>query len=214
MKIKIDFENFFPTDLTFYGDCDLLINGFNNCPTVKYGKELSGQTDTLKRLCKLSEKSEKVIISAFDTDNYGILKRSAGVFENGKLLGISDMAVSLSDSVYMPGAGGKLYDTSLGKIGLIIEDDLYSFSLFKSLAVCGAEVIIGVSNFKKKEINSVLIRAYSYLLGVPSVLIFYGGAYVSDTNGDLTVLDKDTNETEVLPQIDFILKTTKIKLKK
>ena len=52
------------------------------------------------------------------------------------------------------------------------------------------------------------------MLGVPSVLVFNGGAYVSDTNGDLTVLDKDTNETEVLPQIDFILKTTKIKLKK
>ena len=214
MKVRIDFENDFPTLSCLSGDFDLFINGFNDCETIKYRNEINGQSQRLKELCALSEKSCKVIISAFDTDNYGIIKRSAGVFNNGKLLGISDMSVSYSDSGYMPGSGGKLFDTSAGKIGLIIEDDLYSFSLFKSLAICGAEFIIGVTNFKKKEINSVLIRAYSYLLGIPSILVFSGGAYYSDTNGSLTHLASQNPQIEMLPFCDFLLKTTKIKLKK
>ena len=135
------------------------------------------------------------------------------MFEKGKLLGISDMTVALSDSEYMPGSGGNLYQTNICKIGTAIGDDLYSFSLFKALATCGAEIIIAVSSFRKKEINSILIRAYSYLLGVPTVLLYKGGCYVSNVNGEL-VLPIEDNVYDVEPYTDFILKTTKIKLKR
>ena len=213
MKIKIDFENEFPTTQSLQGDFDLYLNGFNGCERVRYGKELSGQTTILKNLCKLSESTDKTIISAFDTDNYGILKQSVGVFNKGKLLGISDMSIALSDNGYMPGAGGKLYDTNSCKIGVLVGDDLFSFELFKSLAICGAEIIVALSDFKKKEINSILIRAYSYLLGVPTVLVFKNGCYVSNVNGDL-LSPKENDVYEVEPYTDFILKTTKIKLKR
>ena len=108
MKIKIDFENNFPNATCLNGDFDLYLNGFNGCDCVKYGKELSGQTNTLKSLCQLSEKTDKTFLSAFNTDNYGILKQSVGVFDKGKLLGISDSSVSFSDSGFMPGSGGIL----------------------------------------------------------------------------------------------------------
>ena len=206
MIIKIDFENQFPNIENLEGDFDLYVNGFNGCERIKYGKELSGQTTHLKNLCRLSESSGKTILSAFDTDNYGILKHSVGVFDKGKLLGISDTSVSYSDSAYMPGSGAKLYQTNSCKMGVAVGDDLFSFELFKSLAVC--EIIIAISDFKKKEINSILIRAYSFLLGVPTVLLFNKGAYVSDVNGDL-VSCKDENVVEVEPYTDFILKTTK-----
>ena len=152
MKIKIDTKNTFPLSQDLEGDFDLFINGFNGCDRVKYSRELNGQTTKLKDLCKLSEASEKTILSAFDTDNYGIIKHSVGVFDKGKLIGISDMSVNLDGGVYMPGAGGKLYDTKVGKIGIAVGDDLFSFGLFKSLAVCGAEIIVALSAFSKKEI--------------------------------------------------------------
>ena len=213
MKIKIDFKNQFPNEHNVCGNFDLYLNGFNGCERVKYGKELSGQTTVLKDLCKLSERIDKTIISAFDTDNYGILKQSACVLDKGKLLGISDMSIALSDNGYMPGTGGKLYDTSTCKIGVLVGDDVYSFELFKSLAVCGAELIVALSNFKKKEINSILVRAYSFLLGVPTILVFNNGCYVSNVNGDLVSPCED-DVFEVEPYTDFILKTTKIKLKR
>ncbi|MBR2384554.1 MAG: hypothetical protein IKA99_02985 [Clostridia bacterium] len=213
MKIKIDCKNEFPIPTILNGDFQILINGFNGCERVKYGKELSGQTNVLKSLCNLSKCSEKIIISAFDTDNYGVLKQSVGVFEDGKLLGISDMSVCLGDTAYLPGSGGKLYQTNTCKIGTVIGDDVYSFNLFKSLAVCGAEVIVALSDFSKKEINSILIRAYSFLLGVPTILLYKNGAYVSNVNGEL-VLPIEENVYEVEPYTDFMLKITKTRLKR
>ena len=88
MIIKVDYKNKLPNESELVDDFDLFINGFNGADKVKYSKELNGQSQVLKDLCSLSSKSKKPIVSAFDTDNYGILKKSAGVFENGKLLGL------------------------------------------------------------------------------------------------------------------------------
>ena len=101
-------------------DYNLVVMGFNGAEKVKYSKELSGETTKLKDLADYSETSEKTLVAAFDTDNYGIIKHSAGVFDDGKLLGISDMTVAYSDSPYMPGAHGKLYDTACGKIAVAV----------------------------------------------------------------------------------------------
>ena len=211
MKIKIDLKDEFPLAENLKGDFDLFINGFNDCEKVKYSKELNGQTSKLKTLCQLSEKHDKVIISAFDTDNYGILKQSAGVFEKGKLLGISDMTAVYDYDGYIPGSHGKLYQTQKAKIGLAVGEDLYSFGLFKALAVCGAEIIVAPTNFKKKEINSIISRAYAYLLGVPILLLFKGGAYAANTGGNLVPINND-GEVELTPYHEYILKTTKTRL--
>ena len=120
-------------------DYDIVVNGFNQTERIRYSKELNGETCRLKTLAECSENTAKTYICAFDTDNYGIIKHSAGVFDCGKLLGISDMTVAYSGSPYMPGAHGKLYDTKSGKIAVAIGDDLFRYELFKSFAVCGAE---------------------------------------------------------------------------
>lgn len=208
MKVKIDLNATFPLAENLDGDFNLFVNGFNDCERVKYGKELNGQTNRLKDICHLSERYDKIIISAFDTDNYGILKQSAGVFYKGKLLGISDTSTVYADGYYMPGCGGKLYQTDLGKIGLAVGDDVYSFSLFKALAVCGAELIVAPTNFKKKEINSILTRAYAFLLGVPIVLLYSGGAYASDAGGNPVQLNEDKT-VELSPYTEYVLKITK-----
>lgn len=213
MKVKLDLTNHFPTSESLKGDYDLFINGFNGCERVSYRKELKGESNNLKEIATLSKKYDKSIISAFDTDNYGIIKRSAGVFDKGKLLGVSDATVSYEYSGYMPSAGGKLYDLSCGKIALAVCDDIYSFGLFKSFAVCGAELTIAITNDTKKEINSILIRAYSFLLGVPTILLFCGGAYISDVKGNLTVVDLNGEDTfTIQPYFEYVLKTTKTRL--
>ena len=110
---------------------DILAVGFRANERINYSKELRGETNTLKNFAEAT-KDGGALIYAIDTDNYGIIKHSAAVFENGKLLGISDMTESYSDTPYMPGANGKLYDLQCGKIGLAVGDDILSYEL-----VCG-----------------------------------------------------------------------------
>lgn len=193
-------------------DCDLVVFGFNGAERVKYSKELNGETTKLKDLAAYSENCEKTIVSAFDTDNYGIIKHSAGVFDCGKLLGISDMTVSYSDSPYMPGAHGKLYDTASGKFAVAIGDDVFRYELFKSFAVCGAEIVIVIRKGELKEINTVLLRAYSYLLGFPILLVCKDKAVATNVKGE--IVEPKDDVFELTPLFEFSIKTTKIKLNK
>ncbi len=193
-------------------DYNLIVMGFNGSETVKYRKELAGETTKLKDLAAYSENTRKTLISAFDTDNYGIIKHSAGIFDCGKLLGISDMTVSYDTSPYMPGAHGKLYDTLAGKFAVAIGDDLYRYELFKSFAVCGAEFVVVIRKGDASEINTVLLRAYSYLLGFPILLVCNDKALCSNVKGEIVSPDEDV--FELTPLFDFSLKTTKIKFNK
>ena len=211
MKIKVDYKNKLPQNDDLIGDFDLLINGFNCADKIYYGKELSGKTKTLKELCALTHEFKKPIISAFDTDNYGLKKKSAGVFEKGKLLGICDSSTLIGDSDYLPGTNAKLYDLSVCKLGVLVQDDLFSFTLFKSLAVCGAEIIVCLTDFDKKDIYTILTRAYSFLLGVPIVLTYTNGCIVSNVKGEQTT-EVESNVYEVLQTLEFVLKTTKTRL--
>ena len=81
MKIKVDYKNAFPKQEERALAFDLYIKGFNGCETVKYSRELSGQSETLKKLCATSVAFKTPIICAFDTNNYGIVKKSAGVLK-------------------------------------------------------------------------------------------------------------------------------------
>ena len=48
-------------------DYNLIVMGFNGSETVKYRKELGGETTKLKDLAAYSENVQKTLISAFDT---------------------------------------------------------------------------------------------------------------------------------------------------
>ncbi|MBR1676788.1 MAG: hypothetical protein IJ706_05700 [Clostridia bacterium] len=151
------------------GDFDLAVNGFLPKP-VRYKRELSGESNVLKELAELSKNVGAAIVCPFDTDNYGIMKKSAGVFEGGKLLGISDMNVAYADSPYMPSASGKIYSVGGDKFALAIEDDMYSYEILKAYAICGADAVI----FLKKnhgEMDGTVIRAFCYSLGLSAMFI-------------------------------------------
>lgn len=191
---------------------DILAVGFRANERINYSKELRGETNTLKNFAETT-KDGGALIYAIDTDNYGIIKHSAAVFENGKLLGISDMTESYSDTPYMPGANGKLYDLQCGKIGLAVGDDILSYELMKSFAVCGAEAIVAVTKNKIKETSAIVIRAYSYLLGLPVILTGENETICAAPNGRLTEKDKDGIYT-LTPLREYALKTVKIRFER
>ena len=191
-------------------NADLLVAGFEDGEIVKYAKELRGETTILKDLSEISEKCGIALIYGVDTDNYGVIKRSAATFENGKLLGISDMTVALSDSPYAIGANGKLYDFGFGKVAVAIGDDLLSYELMRAFAVCGAEAIVVLQKSKLTQISGVLLRAYAYLTGLPFLLVAKNGVLCAKPDGELAEENPD-GEYELTPLSSYALKIVKIR---
>lgn len=189
--------------------CDVIVVGYDG-ETVKYVKELKGETNVLKNLADFSRKNRVCVVYACDTDNYGVVKRSAAVVDDGKLLGISDMTVAFSSSPYAIGANGKLYDLKSGKIAVAICDDLTSFELMRAFAVCGADAVVALQKGKIKETHGILLRAYAYLTGLPFLLVADDGAICSSPSGEL-VPPSGGNEYELNALADYALKIVKVR---
>lgn len=166
---------------------NVLVFGFNGLGLVSYKKELSGETEYFQDLAKLSKQLSSVVICGCDTDNYGVFRHSAVIADNGKLLGVSDMAHSFGDSEYAPGGNFRVYDTSAGKIGLIVSEDLFFPETARVLTLCDADILICV--FKKLEntMPQIMLRAGSFSNGVAMALCADGYACVSDIKGNVLI---------------------------
>ena len=172
-------------DIQNYQTSNLAIFGFNGIPNVNYKSELSGKTNVLHDFASISKKTQKVIISGAITDNYGIIKKSCAVADKGKLLGISDMCLNFNKSEYSLGCGYKVYYTSAGKLGVIVGSDLLDSDGIKAMALCEADLIVNVSDFNSKEQDHFLLRAYSYLFGVPIISVTSNCVMASTINGEI-----------------------------
>ncbi len=169
---------------SFYG-YDLVVFGFDGLKKINYKNELSGAENSLPKFASLSKKTKKVIISGAITDNYGIIRKSAVISENGKLLGISDMNLNVNSSPYSQGGGYRVYQTAKGRIGLLIGDDIIDFDGVKSMALCDADVLIVLVGSEEKPQYNFLVRSYSYLFGLPILLISNMGMLASDISGEI-----------------------------
>ena len=168
-----------------YQGANLAIFGFNGIPNINYKSELSGKTNVLHNFASISRSSQKVLISGAITDNYGIIRKSCAVADKGKILGISDMCLNFNKSEYSLGCGYKVYYTSAGKIGVIVGSDLIDGDGIKAMALCEADVIVNVSDFCSKEQDHFLLRAYSYLYGVPIISVTANCVMASNINGEI-----------------------------
>lgn len=193
---------------------ETVVFGFGCTKIVKYRKELNGETSVLKELAALSEKTDGVILAAFDTDNYGVIRHSCGIFEKGRLLGITDMSVCLEQNGYMPGCGNRVFDTGAGRLAVAVGDDAFSFDLMKSLVVCGAETIFLLSDRKRTENTRIVVRAYSYLLGVPFLYLAEDGMIATDPRGKIVASsEEDECFAEIPTPAEYSLKITKVRLR-
>ena len=173
---NVDFTEFQPYDVVVFG-----LDGLNK---IKYKNELNGTESVLQNFASLSKKSKKIIISGAITDNYGIVRKSAVVADSGKLLGISDMNLNVNSSGYSQGGGYRVYQTSKARIGVIIGDDIIDYDAIKSMSLCDADFIIVIESDEKPQYE-LLIRAYSYLFGVPILLVASGNTIASDVVGEV-----------------------------
>lgn len=185
---------------------DAVIFGFNGLGLVSYKKELSGETEYFQDAAKLSGELGSVVISGCDTDTYGVFRHSAVIADRGKILGVSDMARSIDDSEFVSGGSLRVYDTSVGRIGVLVEGDLFFSESARVLALCDAELIVCVMKKVTDAAPQLMLRAGAFSNGVAMLLVGKNYAAVSDIRGKITAAGSaDVIKTDVRIEKDYRL---------
>ena len=161
---------------------DLTIYGFGGLGVVSYDKELKGESDCFERAARLSKQTQGVVVCGCITDTRGIKRKSALVAENGKLCGVSDITHAL-DGEISSGAGLRIYDTKLGKMGVAVAEDILFPEVMSALTACGSDFIVCPFGVLRGTMPQVLLRAYAYLYGVPIFLCGVGYSIAVGVDG-------------------------------
>lgn len=190
-------------------ECDIAVFGFGGLGEVDFEKELTGESEKFEDAAKLSKTAECGLISGCKTRSRGLVRKSVAVADRGKLLGISDMNHVLDGEQFKSGAGLGFYRANGCKIGLCIENDLLFPDTFKALSLCGCNAIVVILEELKDGIPPLLIRAYSYLYGVPVIMCAGKTAYFADISGALATSTQGVTLFEINPQNRYHLVTTR-----
>lgn len=167
------------------GKSDLVAFGFNGLGLVNYKKELGGETEYFQDVARLSRQLSSVVVCGCDTDTYGVFRHSAVIADKGRILGVSDMAHSIDDSEFVAGGSFRVYDTSAGKIGLIVAEDLFFPESARVLALCDADVIICLFKSLEDLIPQIMLRAGAFANGVAMGLCAKNYAALADVRGNI-----------------------------
>ena len=163
---------------------ELAVFGFDGIGEVSYERELKGESTYFEDVALLSKQMQNVIVCGCITNTRGHKRKSAVVAERGRLLGVSDM-LNVIDGGVGAGAALRVYETKLGKMGVVVAEDLCFPETVKTLALCGCEFIVCPFGQMRDNLQTVLLRAFAYCYGVP--IFFCGVAYgaIAAPNGTL-----------------------------
>ncbi len=164
---------------------DVVLCSFQALGKVSYERELRGETALFEDVALLSKEGQNVVICGCYTDARGIRRKSAVVAEKGRILGVSDMVNRLDGCEYRGGAGIKIYDTGVGKLGIVVAEDLYFPQVTQTLSVCGAEVALCLFEETSESLEQTLMRAEAFFYGIPVCVCAFGFAEVADIAGKL-----------------------------
>lgn len=192
-------------------DCDVALFGFSGLGEVDYESELKGQTEKFEDAARLSGKAGCGVLCGCKTISRGLIRKSVAVSDRGRLLGISDMTHVIDGENYKSGANLGFYKVNGCKIGICIENDLLFPEAIRALSLCGCNVIVAVLEEIKDTLPPLLIRAYSYLYGVPIIMCAGKTAYFADISGAIATSNQKNALFEVSAQSRYRVVTTRIK---
>lgn len=190
-------------------ECDIAVFGFGGLGEVDFEKELKGESDKFEEAARLSQKLNCGLVCGCKTVSRGLLRKSVAVADRGKLMGISDMNHVLDGEQFKSGVGLGFYKVNGCKIGLCIENDLLFPDTFKALSLCGCNAVIVIMEEIKDGIPPLLIRAYSYLYGVPVIMCAGKTACFADVSGAIATSVQDVTLFEICPQNKYHIVTTR-----
>ena len=183
---KGSLSKFWERDVKKTAGAKITAFGFNGLGVVSYESELEGETEFFQDIARFSKASGSVTVSGLDTDTYGYFRRSAVIADGGRILGVSDAVFMSGDSEYSGGAEFTVYDTSAGRLGVLVSSDLYSPKAVETLVLSGAEIIMAIIKKPTGDMPETVSRTMSFLYGIPIVAVSDGYAFVTAPNGKKT----------------------------
>lgn len=179
-KIKVFYsEKAIDYDDVILRCADLVVLGSQSFETLDFKNEVNGQGGVFDKMKTFSKKVRRPVFIAIKTNDYGKIRRSVVALEDGKLLTIADCNGASLDN--FGGFGYKICHTSLGKLGIIVANDIKNTEALKALLLCESRLIINlyvdVYDFNVQN----LVASLGYLFGTP--IISCGGHGVVATNG-------------------------------
>ena len=166
-------------------NAEVIVFGFGGIEELNYKRELRGETEELVKIGRLSKETGSIVIAGTITDNYGTKKMSAVVADKGKIVGIADMNSKNPNGEYTSGGGFKIITTQIGKIGILIGDDIFIPEAVKSMSLCETDLIVGLYGGLSDYKPNILMRAYSILYGVPMCMCSNKISFATNINGDI-----------------------------
>jgi hypothetical protein len=190
-----------------YLNADLVLVSSKAFPTLCYKRELSGNDENIYRMGRFALKFSAPVIIAVKSENFGSLRRSAVVFQDGKLLAVVDAATPF-DKTEAPSFGYSVIKTKVGKIGIALSKDVADTDCLKALTLCQSELIINpyADIYDFSLLN--LMPTVSYITGLPTVALGDGQCVSCSANGKIVYSSKKQIGAFILPTKRVMRKKT------
>lgn len=131
--------------------CKVLVMSFNTLSVVNLAKELRGETEELKKLAQLSADDECTVLCGIHLQLEDRNYLSVAVAHRGKLIDIADRVACSDEDTYECANKLKIYNTSSGRLGLLIDSDAELKRLWEKLMpACDLIVCLCEKNYKAR----------------------------------------------------------------
>jgi hypothetical protein len=156
---------------------DLVLLSFKVFSEINYQSEIENKTESIKQIITLSKELNCIVMAASNYNLFGKNYSSVLVSDRGHLLGIADSVYPISDKT--AGKELKIFKTKLGKIGVIVNEDILNIKVAKILKKFGAKFLINICDFfdlekQNKAVNEAGKLADVNLLSInPACSVFY-----------------------------------------
>lgn len=180
-------------------------------PSCKIIEETARKTKThiIFGMPELSEKAEAIIY------NTAVFVGPKGLIGKYRKMHLPTHSVFEEKRYFRPGYQTAVFDTALGKIGLIICYDIFFPELIRLMRLKGAKLIICISASPStrrtffetltiaRAMENTAFLAYVNLVGIEDGLQFWGGSRIVGPNGKVFAQAKYDEEDFVICNIDY-----------
>ncbi len=164
---------------------DVVLAPLSYLGEVSYERELKGETGRFEEVALRSKALRCVLVCGCDTDARGVRRKSAVIAERGRILGVSDLTSRIDGREYGAGAGIKVYETAVGRLGIVVGEDLCFPHVLETLSLSGADAALCLLEELSEGLELTLIRAQAFFYGIPVALCASGYAAAADPAGRL-----------------------------
>lgn len=165
----------------------VVVFSYNGVGIVNFRSEIDGLDSKLEDIARLSKALSSVVIVGADTDNLGVFKHSVVVADCGRILGVSDSVTAYLGQEFKCGYGLRAYDTTAGRLGVIVNDDIFCADIYKTFADSDADVVFAVTKRQDNFVAEMMVITGAYCNGVYGCLCFDGCALVGDISGEALI---------------------------